>query len=137
MGCGGNHQHSCEEIFVAILLRIDHELIDPNLELALTQHCDECPPCLETLAAHESNVRLIKQLLGNTCREEAQSHCMSVSSLRSKNRQMRWRWQQVASHRPSHRPLCSDRSRVMAKSPLKFLTHRSFAKVFNASYLVS
>jgi hypothetical protein len=71
MGCGGNHQHSCEEIFVAILLRIDHELIDPNLELALTQHCDECPPCLETLAAHESNVRLIKQLLGNTCREEA------------------------------------------------------------------
>jgi hypothetical protein len=71
MGCGGNHQHPCEEIFVAILLRIDHELIDPNLELALTQHCDECPPCLETLAAHESNVRLIKQLLGNTCREEA------------------------------------------------------------------
>ena len=71
MGCGGNHQHSCEEIFVAILLRIDHELIDPTLELALTQHCDECPPCLETLAAHESNVRLIKQLLGNTCREEA------------------------------------------------------------------
>jgi hypothetical protein len=71
MGCGGIHQNSCEEIFVAMLLYTDHELIDPVLEEALTIHCAECPPCLETLTAHQSNVRLIKELMGNACREEA------------------------------------------------------------------
>jgi hypothetical protein len=68
---GGNHQHSCEEIFHAILLSIDHELNDPTLEVALTQHCEQCPPCSSTMVAHQQNVALLKSLLGGACQEVA------------------------------------------------------------------
>jgi len=74
MNCGGNHQHSCEEIFGAILLSIDHELNDPTLEVALVEHCAECPPCDGTLQAHSANVALLKSLLGGACAEVAPEH---------------------------------------------------------------
>jgi hypothetical protein len=70
MTCGGPHQHSCEEIFTAILLSIDNELVDPVLTGALETHCSECPPCDETLHAHQRNVALLKELLGAACKEE-------------------------------------------------------------------
>lgn len=74
MNCGGQHQHSCEEIFSAILLSIDHELNDPALEVALVQHCAECPPCDGTLQAHQQSVAILKSLLSNACQEEAPAH---------------------------------------------------------------
>ena len=74
MNCGGQHQHSCEEIFSAILLSIDHELNDPVLEVALVQHCAECPPCDGTLQAHQQSVAILKNLLSNACQEEAPAH---------------------------------------------------------------
>lgn len=70
MSCGGNHQNSCEEISTVILLSVDNELFDPVLERALTTHCEECPPCGSTFEAHRSNVALLKNLLGNTHRDE-------------------------------------------------------------------
>jgi hypothetical protein len=74
MNCGGNHQHSCEDIFHAILLSIDHELNDPTLEVALTEHCAECPPCESTMQAHQQSVALLKSLLGGACQEIAPDH---------------------------------------------------------------
>jgi hypothetical protein len=74
MNCGGEHQHSCEEIFAAILLSVDHELQDPIMEVALTQHCAECPPCDGTLNAHQQNVALLKGLLSVACQEVAPEH---------------------------------------------------------------
>lgn len=71
MNCGGDHQHSCEEIFGAILLSIDHELNDPTLEVALVEHCAECPPCDGTLVTHRENVALLKSLLSGACQEVA------------------------------------------------------------------
>jgi len=71
MNCGGDHQHSCEEIFHAILLSIDHELNDPTLEVALVQHCAECPPCDGTMRAHQESVALLKSLLSGACQEQA------------------------------------------------------------------
>lgn len=74
MSCGGEHQHSCEEIFGAILLSIDHELHDPVLEVALVQHCAECPPCDGTLRAHQQSVAILKNLLSSACVEVAPVH---------------------------------------------------------------
>jgi hypothetical protein len=74
MTSDGNHQRSCEEIFHAILLSIDHELNDPTLEVALVQHCAECPPCDGTMRAHLQSVALLKSLLGGACQEVAPDH---------------------------------------------------------------
>jgi hypothetical protein len=74
MNSNRDHQHSCEEIFHAILLSIDHELNDPTLEVALVQHCEQCPPCSSTMVAHQQNVALLKSLLGGACQEVAPDH---------------------------------------------------------------
>ncbi len=71
MSCGAPHQHSCEDIYIAILLSVDHELLAPEVELSLTEHCGECPPCGSTLAAHQEDVLLLKDLLSSACREQA------------------------------------------------------------------
>jgi hypothetical protein len=70
MSCGGNHQHSCEEIGSVILLSVDNELVDPTLERALAIHCAECPPCGGALDAHRNNVALLKSLLKGSALDE-------------------------------------------------------------------
>ena len=66
------HGHqSCEEILVAILLFTDNEIVNSSERLSLESHCEQCPGCQANLQAHQENVRLIKQLLGGACREEA------------------------------------------------------------------
>jgi len=59
----------CEEVFGAILLTVDNELVDPAIEELLTTHCSQCPPCDSTLNAHRQNVELLKSLLGAACQE--------------------------------------------------------------------
>ena len=66
------HGHqSCEEILVAILLYTDNEIVDSSERVSLEAHCEQCPSCQANLHAHQESVRLIKQLLGGACREEA------------------------------------------------------------------
>jgi len=71
MSCGNSHQYSCEDIYISILLLVDHEPIAPEAEQSLTQHCVECPPCGSTLATHQQDVLQLKDLLTSACREQA------------------------------------------------------------------
>jgi mycothiol system anti-sigma-R factor len=62
MSCGSPHQTPCVEVLQHIYAYIDGE-VDGPVEVSITTHLRECPPCLQHFAVE----RAVKGLVRRSC----------------------------------------------------------------------
>ncbi|MGI9003319.1 MAG: mycothiol system anti-sigma-R factor [Pseudonocardia sp.] len=62
MSCGDHHQTNCAEVLAEVWMFLDHECDESRRDL-LTQHLDECGPCLAEYGIDEK----LKKLLATKC----------------------------------------------------------------------
>jgi mycothiol system anti-sigma-R factor len=62
MSCGNHHDTDCSEVLAEVWLFLDNECDDKRRAL-LTQHLDECSPCLAQYGLDEK----LKKLLASKC----------------------------------------------------------------------
>jgi mycothiol system anti-sigma-R factor len=62
MSCGNHHDTDCSEVLAEVWLFLDNEC-DESRRAALTQHLDECSPCLAQYGLDEK----LKALLATKC----------------------------------------------------------------------
>jgi mycothiol system anti-sigma-R factor len=62
MSCGNHHDTDCSEVLAEVWLFLDNEC-DESRRALLTQHLDECSPCLAQYGLDEK----VKYLLANKC----------------------------------------------------------------------
>jgi len=66
MSCGNPHDVPCTEVLAMVYSYIDHEMDDSTSYAEISQHLDECEPCLREYGLDE----LVKKLVHKCCGQE-------------------------------------------------------------------